>query len=215
MTVQTPAPAELTETRGQLPETERLYYVKVISNFAWYLLRKSITRVARQDLEQIGWLALCEAWRDYDPSRGAQFRTYAYMCVRGAMLDSIRKGVRNQNEREYMPAYHARVDQGFRLGVEVRDLVRSVVLPDIEMTLIAGHSIAGYTLRELSSSYCLCPTWATKLHARGLRSLQGAPPVKAPLRKRPSRAKSRPGLLGRLLQATGLQPVSRDLPGSY
>ncbi len=43
------------------------------------------------DLVADGMLALIEAHRRYDVGRGVRFSTFAYMRVRGAMLDGIRK----------------------------------------------------------------------------------------------------------------------------
>ena len=44
------------------------------------------------DLIQAGMIGLLEASRNYDPSQGASFETYAGIRIRGSMLDEIRKG---------------------------------------------------------------------------------------------------------------------------
>ena len=46
--------------------------------------------VSYEDLYSAGTLGLVTAARDYDPSRGIEFSTYAYRRIRGAMLDDLR-----------------------------------------------------------------------------------------------------------------------------
>ena len=46
---------------------------------------------SREDLEATGLVALVEALDAYDPEVGAQFMTYAYLRVRGAVVDYLRK----------------------------------------------------------------------------------------------------------------------------
>jgi RNA polymerase sigma factor FliA len=46
--------------------------------------------VDREDLISAGVLGLLDATTKYDPSRGVQFKTYAELRVRGAVLDSLR-----------------------------------------------------------------------------------------------------------------------------
>lgn len=46
---------------------------------------------SRDDLEGAGLVALVEALDSYDPTVGAQFMTYAYLRVRGAVVDYLRK----------------------------------------------------------------------------------------------------------------------------
>ena len=45
----------------------------------------------REDLVSVGNMGLIEAARQYDPSRNVKFQTYAYIRIRGAILDEIRK----------------------------------------------------------------------------------------------------------------------------
>ena len=44
-----------------------------------------------ENLESAGVLGLVEAAAKYDPTRNAQFKTFAYMRVRGAILDELRR----------------------------------------------------------------------------------------------------------------------------
>ncbi len=45
----------------------------------------------QEDLFEVGVLGLMNAARTYDASKGAQFKTHAYVNVRGAILDELRK----------------------------------------------------------------------------------------------------------------------------
>lgn len=45
----------------------------------------------RDDLISAGTLGLLKAARTYQPMRGASFRTYAYMAIRAAVLDELRR----------------------------------------------------------------------------------------------------------------------------
>jgi RNA polymerase sigma factor for flagellar operon FliA len=68
--------------------------------------------VDRDDLIGAGLLGLLDAVNKFDPTRGVQFKTYAEMRVRGAMLDSLRsldwapRSMR-QRAREVEAAYHS------------------------------------------------------------------------------------------------------------
>ena len=47
--------------------------------------------VGREDLEEVGILGLLNAAKNFDPSRGASFRTFAYIAIQGAVLDELRR----------------------------------------------------------------------------------------------------------------------------
>ncbi len=74
-------------------EIERL----VLSNLA--LVKHIISRMEmnlpygmdKEDLVSVGNIGLLEAAQNYDSSKNVQFQTYAYIKVRGAVLDEIRK----------------------------------------------------------------------------------------------------------------------------
>jgi len=46
------------------------------------------------DLVHFGYVGLLEALRRFDPSRGSEFRAFAYKHIQGAMLDGLRKMTR-------------------------------------------------------------------------------------------------------------------------
>ncbi len=45
----------------------------------------------RENLEQAGMVGLVEAARQFDPSKGTQFRSFAYLRIRGAITDEMRR----------------------------------------------------------------------------------------------------------------------------
>ena len=49
------------------------------------------------DVRQIALIALLEAVRSFDPSRGADVKTYASTCIRNRLLDAVRSAGANKN----------------------------------------------------------------------------------------------------------------------
>ncbi len=90
------------------------------------LVRRVVGRLAlqlppsvdREDLEVVGILGLLNAAKNYDPSRGAEFRTFAYIAIRGAVLDELRRlDVLPRGRRDGVRAYEeARRELAGRLG---------------------------------------------------------------------------------------------------
>ena len=50
-----------------------------------------------EDGRQIALIALLDAVRSFDPSRGAEFKTYASTCIRNRLLDAVRSAGANKN----------------------------------------------------------------------------------------------------------------------
>lgn len=65
--------------------------VELVKRIAQHLSARLPASVDIDDLMQAGMLGLLEAARNFDPSRGATFKTYAGIRIRGAMLDDIRR----------------------------------------------------------------------------------------------------------------------------
>jgi RNA polymerase sigma factor for flagellar operon FliA len=59
---------------------------KIVSQVASYLQPP----LSREDLVSAGTIGLVKAARDFDPSRDAAFKTYAYIRIRGAVIDELR-----------------------------------------------------------------------------------------------------------------------------
>ena len=66
-------------------------HVDLVKRIACHLTGRLPATVDLNDLLQAGMIGLLEAGRNFDPSRGASFETYAGIRIRGAMLDEVRK----------------------------------------------------------------------------------------------------------------------------
>lgn len=66
-------------------------HVSLVKRIAYHLVSRLPPSVQVEDLIQAGMIGLLEAAKNYNPSQGASFETYAGIRVRGAMLDEIRR----------------------------------------------------------------------------------------------------------------------------
>ena len=65
-------------------------HAPLVKRIAYHLMNRLPPSVQVEDLIQAGMIGLIEASRNYDPSQGASFETYAGIRIRGAMLDELR-----------------------------------------------------------------------------------------------------------------------------
>ena len=65
-------------------------HIGLVKRIAYHLVARLPAHVQVDDLIQSGMVGLIEAAKNYDPSQGASFETYAGIRVRGAMLDDVR-----------------------------------------------------------------------------------------------------------------------------
>ncbi|MBE0534099.1 MAG: FliA/WhiG family RNA polymerase sigma factor [Phycisphaerae bacterium] len=63
---------------------------KIVHQIASYLSRSASGPLNREDLVSAGTIGLVKAARDFDPAQQAEFKTYAYIRVRGAIIDELR-----------------------------------------------------------------------------------------------------------------------------
>lgn len=66
-------------------------HAQLVKRIAYHLMNRLPSNIQVDDLIQAGMIGLLEAGRNYDPSQGASFATYAGIRIRGAMLDEIRR----------------------------------------------------------------------------------------------------------------------------
>ncbi len=66
-------------------------HASLVKRIAYHLVNRLPPNVQADDLIQAGMIGLLEASRNYDPSQGASFETYAGIRIRGSMLDEIRR----------------------------------------------------------------------------------------------------------------------------
>lgn len=78
-----------TDTSDQNALVER--HVGLVKRIAYHLVSRLPPSVQVEDLIQAGMIGLLEASRNYNPTQGASFETYAGIRIRGSMLDEIRR----------------------------------------------------------------------------------------------------------------------------
>lgn len=66
-------------------------HASLVKRIACHLINRLPACVQLEDLIQAGMIGLLEASKNYDPTQGASFETYAGIRIRGSMLDEIRK----------------------------------------------------------------------------------------------------------------------------
>ena len=121
-------------------------YAPLVKRIAYHLMTRLPPAVQVDDLIQSGMIGLLDASRNYDPSQGASFETYAGIRIRGAMLDEIRKG-------DWAPrSLHRRIREISKVVTEIenekgRDARDSEVAERMGMDLNAYHE----TVRDASS----------------------------------------------------------------
>jgi len=72
-------------------ESSILEHLPMVKRMAYRLSVRMPKRLETQDLISAGIIGLLQAMRDYDATRKNSFQTYAYIRIRGAMLDAMRE----------------------------------------------------------------------------------------------------------------------------
>lgn len=65
--------------------------IALVKRIAHHLAARLPSTIDIDDLMQAGMIGLLEASRNFDPTRGASFDTYAGIRIRGSMLDEVRR----------------------------------------------------------------------------------------------------------------------------
>ena len=66
-------------------------YLPLVKRAACHLRSQVSACFDQEDMEQVGMMGLLEAWRRYGSEPDAQFESYAFKRIRGAMLDELRR----------------------------------------------------------------------------------------------------------------------------
>lgn len=66
-------------------------HASLVKRIAYHLANRLTGNVDVDDLIQAGMIGLLEAAGNYEPSKGANFETFAGIRIRGAMLDEVRR----------------------------------------------------------------------------------------------------------------------------
>jgi RNA polymerase sigma factor for flagellar operon FliA len=85
------AVSERTDESPRPSEAHVLEHLPFVKWIAYRLAVRLPETLDIQDLISAGTVGLLQALRDFDPSRKNQFKTYASIRIRGAMLDAIRE----------------------------------------------------------------------------------------------------------------------------
>ncbi len=144
----------------------------LVKRIAYHMMNRLPPNVQADDLIQAGMLGLLEASRNYDPTQGASFETYAGIRIRGSMLDEIRRSdwtPRSVHRKARMVADAMRIIE----NEEGRDARDSEVADALDMSVQQYHQILKdasgcriFSLDELSAVGEIAPE-------RSLDSLQG------------------------------------------
>ncbi len=144
----------------------------LVKRIAYHMMNRLPPNVQADDLIQAGMLGLLEASRNYDPTQGASFETYAGIRIRGSMLDEIRRSdwtPRSVHRKARMVADAMRIIE----NEEGRDARDSEVADALDMPVQQYHQILKdasgcriFSLDELSAVGEVAPE-------RSLDSLQG------------------------------------------
>jgi len=79
------------ENKGVSHDQMIIEHAPLVKRIVYHMITRLPPSVPVDDLIQAGMIGLIEASRNYDPSQGASFDTYAGIRIRGAIVDEIRK----------------------------------------------------------------------------------------------------------------------------
>ncbi len=122
-------------------------HAALVKRIAYHLMSRLPPNVQVEDLVQAGMIGLLEASRNYDPSQGASFETYAGIRIRGSMLDEIRRSdwtPRSVHRKARMVAEAIREIEAEK-GRDARD---SEVAEALDMSVEEYHAV----LKDSSSA---------------------------------------------------------------
>ena len=132
-------------------------HASLVKRIAYHLVNRLPPNVQADDLIQAGMIGLLEASRNYDPSQGASFETYAGIRIRGSMLDEIRRSdwtPRSVHRKARMVAEAMR-DIENEEGRDARDVevadVLGMSLRDYHKILQDASGCRIFSLEELQS----------------------------------------------------------------
>ena len=120
-----------------------------------YSIINKYSNYSRDDLYQVGMLALVEACKNYKSGMGAKFSTYAYFYVKGAVREYVRlsKSVKVSRDTLKLASKIEKAREMLRqkLSREPSDYELSVFL-EIDMDTISKVNDATFTILSLDST---------------------------------------------------------------
>ncbi|HOK66166.1 MAG TPA: FliA/WhiG family RNA polymerase sigma factor [Anaerohalosphaeraceae bacterium] len=79
------------QVRASQTEQQILQYLPLVHRIVSQVVSYLHPPLSREDLVSAGTIGLVKAAHDYDPSKDAEFKTYAYIRIRGAVIDELRQ----------------------------------------------------------------------------------------------------------------------------
>ncbi|MSR75861.1 MAG: FliA/WhiG family RNA polymerase sigma factor [Planctomycetes bacterium] len=116
------------------------------------------TTLDRDDLFDVGVLGLMNAAASYSPTRGASFKTHAFVNIRGAILDELRKHdvvPRSRRDRvKQLDRAERAVEErlGRRATPEELAQETGLSIEQVDESLVNAHGMAMLSLEDSSSS---------------------------------------------------------------
>lgn len=110
-----------------------LRYTPLITSVAYQLIKRLPPHILVEDLISAGIVGLIDALNKFDPEKKVQFRTYAQIRIRGAMLDELRsldwvcRSVRERSKQLEKIYQHREKEQG--RPPEAEELARDMNIP--------------------------------------------------------------------------------------
>jgi len=83
-------PAHVDESRKSMEEQWILTHIPLVKHLVNKVVGNIGRRTDREDLISAGTLGLVKAAQSFDPSREVAFKTYAYIRIRGSIIDELR-----------------------------------------------------------------------------------------------------------------------------
>ena len=125
-----------------------------------------------ENLEQAGVLGLVEAATNFDPERNTQFKTFAFLRIRGAVLDELRRNC---------PLPQKMLEQAAKVRRAYRDLDPPVTVEALSAATGLSADEVADTLNAVRLTKML--SWEQTAQPNGLRLAQDAEPPEAGLER--------------------------------
>jgi len=125
-----------------------------------------------ENLESAGVLGLVEAAAKYDPDRNAQFKTYAYLRVRGAILDELRRNC---------PLPQHVIERVTKIRKAYRDLPAPVTVEALSAATGLATDEVSDTLAAIRLTKMV--SWEQSAQPNGLGLMENAEPPEAELER--------------------------------
>ena len=120
-----------------------------------YSIINKYSNYSHDDLYQVGMLALVEACNNYESDKGAKFSTYAYLYVKGAVLEYVRRSKSVKVSRDTLKLVRsvekAKEMLRQKLSHEPTDYEVSIFL-EIDMDTISKVNDAIFTILSLDDT---------------------------------------------------------------